>query len=496
MATITNETRHKVLTNNTSQAVLKHLKGQESNRKSLLTRWIWELLQNARDTSTNADMNLVASVEYKRREGEEHGKLIFQHNGTKFEEGDIAHLIYHGSTKAEDNETIGQYGSGFLTTHLLSPRIDIFGQLKDGEYFQFCLKREIDSVEKLSNSMEQAENAFNESLSSEPPKPLSDDFATRFQYPINNGSVDAVEEGLATLKKCAPFVVVFNKQFLCIDIKSPDGNMSFKVTDRQELSQRECGLQKITVSVSEDDNQQDKVYLLAESERTSVAIPLEPTDNGHICLSVDDIPRLFLGFPLVGTENFSFPAVINSFEFGPTEGRSGVFLGKGDDEVNYKNKSIVQEACELHIRLLSFAASSSWRNTFTLAKVPVVRELEWLDRAWLQETLKKQLIEQFRQTPSVVREASGEIPASESILPMAEAEKDEGVEALWDLLNGWRKFRDILPRRDEAVGWSYAIRSWSTIYGEDDPMSFYETMDGKKLASHIDKETHNALLKG
>ena len=184
MATITNETRHKVLTNNTSQAVLKHLKGQESNRKSLLTRWIWELLQNARDTSTNADMNLVASVEYKRREGEEHGELIFQHNGTKFEEGDIAHLIYHGSTKVEDNETIGQYGSGFLTTHLLSPRIDIFGQLKDGEYFQFCLKREIDSVEKLSNSMEQAENAFNESLSSEPPKPLSDDFATRFQYPI------------------------------------------------------------------------------------------------------------------------------------------------------------------------------------------------------------------------------------------------------------------------------------------------------------------------
>ena len=70
--------------------------------------------------------------------------------------------------------------------------------------------------------------------------------------------------------------------------------MSFKVTDRQELSQRECGLQEITVSVSEDDNQQDKVYLLAESERTSVAVPLEPTDNGHICLSVDDIPRLFL----------------------------------------------------------------------------------------------------------------------------------------------------------------------------------------------------------
>lgn len=487
MSIITSEISHKVLTDNTAQAVLNHLKEQESNRKSRLTRWIWELLQNARDTSANADVNLVASVEYKWRKEEDHGELIFQHNGTKFKVEDIAHLIYHGSTKVEDKETIGQYGSGFLTTHLLSPKIDISGQLEDDEYFQFCLKREIDSVEKLSNSMQQAENAFNESQSSEPPKSLLDDFATRFQYPIDNGSVDAVEEGLATLKKSAPFVVVFNKQFLCINIKSPDGNMNFEVKDRQRLPQ--SGLQKITVSISEDGNQQDKVYLLAESERTSVAVPLESTDNGHICLPVDDIPRLFLGFPLVGTENFSFPAVINSFEFGPTEGRNGVFLGKGDDEVNDKNKSIVQEACELHICLLSFAALSGWRNTFTLAKVPVVREPEWLDKAWLKATLKEQLIEQFRQTRSVVSEVGGAIPASKSILPMAE--KDEDIEALWDLLNGWIKFRDMLPRRDEAAGWSCAIKSWSTIYGEDDPSLFDETMDGEKLASHIDDATHN-----
>ena len=209
MSTITDEISHKVLTDNTSQAVLKHLNDQESNRASLLTRWIWELLQNARDTSTNADTDLVASVEYKWIEEEEYGKLIFQHNGTKFKVEDIAHLIYHGSTKVEDKETIGQYGSGFLTTHLLSPIIDISGQLEDGQYFQFCLKREIDSVEKLSNSMRQAKNAFNESLSSKPPRSSSDDLATRFQYPIENDAVDAVEKGLATLKKCAPFVVVF-----------------------------------------------------------------------------------------------------------------------------------------------------------------------------------------------------------------------------------------------------------------------------------------------
>ena len=477
------ETRRKVLTENTAQVVLKHLDMLKSNRVSLLTRWIWELLQNARDTSTNADTKLVASVEYKRREEDERGELIFQHNGPKFKEEDIAHLIYHGTTKLEDEAMIGQYGSGFLTTHLLSPVISISGQLEDGRSFQFRLKREVGSVEELRDSMDQAWNDFNNSLSTGLP---SDD-RTTFQYSIENSAVEVVEKGLATLKKCAPFVVAFNKEFSRINIQSTDGSMSFEVTERLLLPQN--GLRQVTVSEKEDEKQQGKVYLLAEAEgeKTSVAVPLEPIDNGQICLPVSDTPRLFLGFPLVGTENFSFPAIINSFEFGPTESRDGVFLGVGNDEVNHENQSIIQEACELHIRLLSFVASSGWRNTFTLAEVPSIREQKWLDKCWLKETLEEQLIEQFRQTPSVVSKAGSAIPASESILPIAE--KDEGVEALWDLLNGWRKFRDMLPRRDEAIGWSDAIRSWSTIYGEDNPMSFCEAMDGKKLASHIDKET-------
>ena len=49
-----------------------------------------------------------------------------------------------------------------------------------------------------------------------------------------------------------------------------------------------------------------------------------------------------------------------------------------------------------------------------------------------------------------------------------------------------------MPRRDEVVGWSHSVRSWPTIYDEDDPISlFCETIDGEKLALHIDNETHN-----
>ena len=168
------EIRTRILTENTAQSVLNHLKALESNRAHMRTRWIWELLQNARDTSVDTDTDLVASIEHKP------GELVFQHNGPRFKIDEIAHLIYHGSTKVEDAGTIGQYGSGFLTTHLLSPEINISGQLDDDQSFVSRLKREIGSVQELSESMDRAWEEFNASSTA----PALGDFTTRFRYPI------------------------------------------------------------------------------------------------------------------------------------------------------------------------------------------------------------------------------------------------------------------------------------------------------------------------
>ena len=70
--------RTRVLTDNTAQGVLNHLSALESNRTHVLTRWVWELLQNARDASANADTDLVASIEQAR------GEIIFQHKWDQF----------------------------------------------------------------------------------------------------------------------------------------------------------------------------------------------------------------------------------------------------------------------------------------------------------------------------------------------------------------------------------------------------------------------------
>ena len=185
--------KDRVLTENTAQGILNHLKELESNRARMQRRWIWELLQNARDAAADDDTHLVASVELGS------GELVFQHNGRGFTMEEVAHLIYQGSTKLEDKNTIGQYGSGFLTTHLLSPEIDVSGQLNDGRPFNFRLKREIVSAKALSDSMDRAWDEFDASTQA-----VANSFTTRFRYPVAEESVGAVVEGIETLNPNPP----------------------------------------------------------------------------------------------------------------------------------------------------------------------------------------------------------------------------------------------------------------------------------------------------
>ena len=63
-----------ILASNTAQGVHKHLRTLESNRERVLPRWIWELLQNARDVS-DGNASLIASVEWRDDE------LTFCHTG-------------------------------------------------------------------------------------------------------------------------------------------------------------------------------------------------------------------------------------------------------------------------------------------------------------------------------------------------------------------------------------------------------------------------------
>ena len=468
--------KDRTLVENTAQAVRNHLMGFNSNRAHVITRWIWELLQNARDTSPQGDTDIVASIE--RRDG----VLVFQHNGRDFSVKEISHLIFHGSTKAEDLGTVGQYGSGFLTTHLLSPTIEVSGKTDEGETFKFRLFREISSVESLKTSMDRAWEDFKTSATYTPDS-TKDAFTTQFRYPLDDTVVDVVEDGISSLRKCAPFVMVFNRQFDCIVIEDQGKSTKFKVTGREILQE---GLQKVTVERNENGERIDETYILAESEKASIAVPIKVTDGEWECLRLGDIPRLFLGFPLIDTETFSFPAVINSFDFTPKENRDGVALWQNENDLaNQKNQAVIEEACQLHLKFIRYAATSNAKRVHVLASIPPIPERDWLNKERFRECLGEQLIEPMRRLPITVCEY-GLVAPMASYIPYTKNVANN--ENLWDLLSRVKYFREKLPTQKETLGWREAVDSWAAIVGNEST-GYEEAIDGTKLAEYIQIET-------
>ena len=468
------------LTVNSAQTVRNRLREMESKRAHVLTRWVWELLQNARDAAIpKTEGTLVASIEQTQTE------LVFKHNGDDFDKDQIAHLIYHGSTKTENPESLGQYGIGFLSTHLLSPKISVSGWINDGKKFCFELKREVSSDDDLKDSMDRAYDAFWDSLSD---MPRGDDFATQFRYPLTlrNDAIEAAEKGVESLKRCAPYVVAFNKEFYSIEIKSANGSLVFKVVDREYME--EDGVHLVRVAEIENGEAREKKYLVTEGQKASVAIPMELASD--VCLPVDEIPRLFLGFPLINTENFSFPAVVNSFHFTPTKNRNGVPIGLNDDEANQENQRVIEEACRLLVDMLRYAARCGWKNAHLLAKVPAIQRQDWIDEQWLRNCLKEQLVERIRQVPLAINESNEVIPSDDLELPLADT--NEGTEILWDLLDSWEGVIDGLPRRYEAAGWSTAARTWAGVL-ECDVSSLSEVVDGRRLAERVQEISHDPV---
>ena len=95
-------------------------------------RWGMELLQNARDVSYD-DQPVKIRIRL------EEAKLSFSHNGRPFRVKDILSIINQVSSKSDDVEKVGKFGTGFVTTFQLSEKVEISSILQDVSRRSFCL---------------------------------------------------------------------------------------------------------------------------------------------------------------------------------------------------------------------------------------------------------------------------------------------------------------------------------------------------------------------
>jgi hypothetical protein len=295
-----------------------------SHVESYQKRWFWELVQNACDYNEKVKVELEINPEW----------IIFRHNGKPFNIQQVMNLIRPDSDKDEikNREVIGQYGSGFVSTHILSTEINVKGILsgKDNKQysFQFSLNREhLDEKTLIAKSIEGSESQFKESLKVY--NPTIEHYTTEFQYRIQSTysfvkSSETIEAGKSFIEEVLPYVFAFQNKL-----------MEVCITEGEKKSIYSCSRENNTTAITKvidyvnDVPQGEAKFCIRIFEHEGVFVALEKQDQ-NVSPYPENLPRLFKAYPLIGTEEFPFPCIIHSLDLKPTHERNAIELSEND----------------------------------------------------------------------------------------------------------------------------------------------------------------------
>lgn len=382
--------------------IIKRLHDLEKTSKYNKGRWAWELLQNAKDS---VDENFKQQIKIKIEYGSDFVK--FSHNGLYFTELDLRGLINVITSKEVEEgmprRKTGKFGTGFLTTHLLSKNVEVSGVLKtvNDTFFEFSfpIDRDAQTTTLLAPKIEETWAQFHAStkqIFNYQPGELN----TSFKYPLNSETqVQIAETGLNEFVKLIPFVLIFNPTIQQIEIvyrETPEKNLRFanggQLTDivkRIECAEPTCVKEFFILTLNDVEN------------KTQIAKQVEVIDDQIQIVGSTEIPKLFCDFPLIGTEEFYFPVIINSFFLNPLTERNGIWLDGDDDKEVQENRRVLQFALNLYKNLIETVSKDTrFKKLYNLATtiLPKANE-ENFDKNWYIANIQKPLRQfLFKQT--------------------------------------------------------------------------------------------------
>lgn len=433
---------------------------QLNNNETTACRWIWELIQNAKDVVNDTGKVNIA-IDYN----EEKEYLLFEHDGKCFTTQNMVHLISQVSSKdreqAESDRITGKFGTGFLTTHLLSEKVWVDAFLKDeGETVKkidVLLDRSGKTKEAVISAVQKSFEQLEESKEVE--QSIVDQkngFYTRFLYTLEGRSVQVAREGLNSLYVAIPYLFAFLEQINSIRIN----DLLYFERDVDSVYE-----DMIIHTIKIKSNEREKIYrvLKCHNGKVDIAIPVLYKDGTLVIREYPaKIPKLFCDFPLVGTEDFSFPVIINSSYFNPNEPRNGIYLTDKDDTIVIENKELICQAVEAYKKVLDYAAINRWKRVYNIVTIPEQIEKEWLSKKWLEENIIEKCKEHIKQaeiidTQSAERKALFDWLDEQEILIISDQEKMTR-EQVWNLS------RYVYPER--IVPFSEMHNWYSSLWSE------------------------------
>lgn len=462
--------------------------GIQNNNGIEPDRAIWELVQNARDVSKE-DCN--TEIVFTRRKG----SFEFRHNGQPFTRKSIQALILQTSSKVRhDIVQVGQYGTGFLTTHKFGLRYKLSGALQllgSDKYYNFSsddllIDRSSKDKIELSRMLGKQINttqAWGEDIH----KLVSTPFPfTVFTY-LHDYSVEYenVEKAFHTSPALTSYVLALNKYVGSITFRDEINNSEEAfcfISSEKDSEYGNCIVNCVNIAHKKTNQQDDiiSVYLLQSKtdleQKTgesmiTVILPIRRHKNGitEVISFNDELPQLFLYLPLLGSKKWGLNFLIHSPHFTCDKDTRDTLLFIGNGQNNEDQVAINRKLINLASRVIREYLNQNYitfENVKYLAKVKfglsqsnekLVKYYQTLQDEWVQyfESLclvTKKTDERKNITVNSIR------VLDEEMYKACEQDKDL-LDAVYTLLSK-TQYAFILPDKDDIIYWSRITNEW------------------------------------
>lgn len=455
--------------------VEKRLRELNSPSDNDRKRWVWELIQNAKDTIAKEPNRDTIDVRI-----EVEGNIVrFRHNGAPFTPEARLGLLYKYSEDKENQESTGRFGTGFLTTHCLSKVVNIESNMYADEAckklcgFSVTMYRDgliaselIEGLKKMRDS----EVFYNETFE-----------WTTFTYHVSSESGrQAIKLGLENFRENIAQTMLFCKELsrVVLDdngkITTIERKPTIPLMDDIKLSEfvisGETSLTRrfIHTSYSDYNEYLSKRYRATRNMRIDAAVEVDSDNN---LVNIEDKTTFFCVMPLVGIETqLNEPLIINSPDFEPDQERqslllSGLTWNEEKDVITETgiNQKIYEHIVPLYDKLVNFIANKQYGKLYFLANgLDRIKSHEKLDKDWYKQNVISKYREILIKYPIAdVQDGSGYKKLGECIIVKEPIREYEGK--VYNLLQSLYPSKLVKYNNEWSnVLWKDGLAVWNT----------------------------------
>ena len=474
-------------------------------------RWPWELMQNAKDSISGSDRD---SVEVKLEITDD--IVIYQHDGCPFNGKTYLALLYkYSEGKANNAESTGRFGTGFLTTHSLSKVVQMEGPIYDDDGticgFEVTMYRDGQNNEELIEGMKRMESEKKFWRNKHPRW-------TKFKYILKTKrNKESSVLGADSFKINIILTMLFNQKFKRVGLSYKEINLIYEKKQEKQKEEKN-NVEIISYSLLDTQSNETKTRSFFHSKiheyskelsehfdkerylTVECALEIDPEQKIIICN--EKSPCLFCSLPLVGSESHILPLILNSNDFEPSTERQEILLDgaeiKKDEKKNKEmptdvgiNRYILKRSYELFENIVKFFSENKYNSLHLLARglkyVPKVNK--YFDKKWYEEIYMSDMRKILCKYPIIFNTDNDLSLIKDIYFPIYDLYDDKNyTETLYKLVK--ELYKDV-PRYNESIKWSKYL--WEEGL-EQNRIDIYKLIDKYNSSKH-DDEFNNCFIK-